>query len=53
MRKPLPPPEVPGKTQAERMDKALRRILAVPRAEFLKEEAKHQRREKKRRRSQG
>ncbi|MGH7442400.1 MAG: hypothetical protein ACREKE_06990 [bacterium] len=41
MRRPLPPPEVPGKTDAERMDNGLRRILAVPKDEFLKEEAKH------------
>lgn len=47
MRKPLPRPEIPGKTEAERMDNALRRILSVPKGEFLKEEAKHVRREKK------
>jgi hypothetical protein len=51
MRKPLPPPSVPGKTEAERMDNALRRILSVPKAEFLKEEAKHIRREKKARKA--
>jgi len=36
--KPLPPPEVPGNTEAERMDHAVRKFFAVPKAAYLKEE---------------
>jgi len=38
--KPLPPPPVPGNTDAERMDNALRMVLAVPKEAVLREEAK-------------
>lgn len=37
---PLPPPNVPGTTDAERMDNAVRRLFAVPKGAYLKEEAR-------------
>jgi len=40
MNKPLPAPEVPGNTEAERFDYAVRKILTVSKAELLKREAK-------------
>jgi hypothetical protein len=36
--KPLPPPPVPGHTEAERMDNAVRKFLAVPKEAYLREE---------------
>jgi hypothetical protein len=38
--KPLPAPHVPGKTEAERFDNALRKIFSVSKEELLKREAK-------------
>jgi hypothetical protein len=38
--KPLPPPEVPGTTEAERMDSAVRQMFSVPKSALLKQEAK-------------
>ena len=48
--KPLPPPAVPGNTDAERMDNALRRFFTVSKADYDKAEAgrKKQRERKKR-----
>ena len=40
MNKPLPAPNVPGNTEAERFDYAVRKILTVSKTELLKEEAK-------------
>jgi hypothetical protein len=37
--KPLPAPQVPGKTEFERFDNALRRVLAVSKEELLKRES--------------
>lgn len=37
--KPLPAPDVPGHTEAERMDNALRKVLTVSKADLLKAEA--------------
>ena len=37
--KPLPPPYVPGETEAERMDNAVRRMFAVSKADVLRREA--------------
>jgi hypothetical protein len=37
--KPLPAPNVPGNTDAERMDNALRKILTVSKTDLLKAEA--------------
>jgi len=36
--KPLPPPPVPGNTDAERMDNALRKFLSVSKEDYLREE---------------
>jgi hypothetical protein len=45
--KPLPPPEVPGKTEFQRFDNAVRRVLTVSKEELLKrEERDKQKREK-------
>jgi hypothetical protein len=41
--KPRPAPTVPGDTDAERMDNALRKVLTVSKADLLKAEAKWKR----------
>jgi len=38
--KPLPAPNVPGNTDAERMSNALRMVLTVSKADLLKREAR-------------
>jgi len=49
MRKPAPPPPVPGNPEWERFDNAVGKLLSVPKEALLKEEAKLKRqREKKR-----
>jgi hypothetical protein len=51
--KPLPPPNVPGNTEAERMDYAVRKIFTVPKEAYLKEEARLKKlRERKKRAKQ-
>ena len=48
--KPLPAPNVPGNTDAERFDNAVRKIFSVSKEELLKREAKEKKsRECKRR----
>jgi hypothetical protein len=37
--KPLPAPHVPGKTEFQRFDNAMRRVLTVSKEELLKREA--------------
>ena len=37
--KPLPPPNVPGKTEFERFDNAVRQVLTVSKDELLRREA--------------
>jgi hypothetical protein len=49
--KPLPAPNVPGNTEAERMDNAVRKFLTVPKAAYLKEEARLKRLRERRKRS--
>jgi hypothetical protein len=50
--KPLPAPNVPGNTEAERMDNAVRKFLTVPKEAYLKEEARLKRvRERKKKRA--
>ena len=50
--KPLPPPELPGTTEAERMDAAVQALFAAPRADFEKQESRLKaRRERKKRRA--
>ncbi len=48
--KPQPAPNVPGNTEAERFDNAVRKMFSVPKEELLKREAdwKRQRARKKR-----
>src|SRR5436853_344576 len=41
--KPLPAPHVPGKTEFERFDNAIRRVLGVSKEELLKREAPQKR----------
>jgi hypothetical protein len=40
MRLPLPNPNIPGETEAERMDTAVRRMFSVSKDAYLKEEAR-------------
>jgi len=46
--KPLPAPDVPGNTEAERFDNAVRKIFSVSKQQLLKAEAKWKSRGKKR-----
>jgi len=41
--KPLPAPNVPGSTEAERFDNAVRQIFSVSKKDLLKAEAKWKR----------
>jgi hypothetical protein len=48
--KPLPPPHVPGKTEFERFDNAVRQVLTVSKEDLLKKEAQEKKaRERKKR----
>lgn len=47
--KPLPPPHVPGDTEAERMSNALRTVLTVSKEDLLKAEEKWKRQRDKKR----
>jgi hypothetical protein len=49
MVKPLPAPHVPGRTEFERFDNAMRQVLSVSKEELLKREAQ----EKKTREQKG
>jgi hypothetical protein len=42
--KPLPPPDVPGKTEFERFDNAVRQVLTVSKEELLKREERERKR---------
>ena len=44
--KPLPPPNVPGETEAARMDNAVKMLFSASKAEFQKQETKHKRERK-------
>lgn len=49
--KPLPAPEVPGKTEFQRFDNAVRQVLTVSKEELLRrEEQDRERKDKKKRR---
>jgi hypothetical protein len=51
--KPLPAPNVPGKTESERFENALRHVLTVSKDDLLKREAESKRtRTKKKRMSE-
>jgi hypothetical protein len=45
--KPLPPPEVPGDSEASRMDAAVRMLFKASKQEFQKQEEKRQERKKR------
>ena len=38
--KPIPPPHVEGKTEYERFDNAMRKVLSAPKSEIVKHEKK-------------
>ncbi len=40
--KPLPPPQIHGKTEFQRFDNAVRQVLAVSKTELLKREQQEQ-----------
>ena len=40
---PLPAPKIPGKTEFERFDNAVRQVLSVPKEQLLKQEAREKR----------
>jgi hypothetical protein len=49
--KPLPKaPEVPGKTEFERFDNAVRRIFTVPKTDLIKRETKEKRAKERKKR---
>jgi hypothetical protein len=48
--KPLPAPNIPGKTEFERFDNAVRQVLSMSKDELLRRESREKRtRERKRR----
>jgi hypothetical protein len=47
--KPAPAPNVPGKTEFERFDNAVTKLLSIPKKAFLREEDKLKRRREKKR----
>jgi hypothetical protein len=47
--KPHPPPAMPGDTEAERFDAAVRKMFSVSKEDVLKEEAKERERARKKR----
>ena len=49
--KPLPPPNVPGNTEAERFDYAVRKMFSVSKEDVLEEEAKQRKARAKRKRA--
>jgi hypothetical protein len=49
--KPLPAPNVPGNTEAEKFDNAVRRMFSVSKEEMLKREAKWKREQARKKRA--
>jgi len=49
--KPLPAPHVPGKTEFERFDNAMRKVLSVSKEDLLKQEAQWKRERTRKKRS--
>jgi hypothetical protein len=47
--KPLPPPSVPGDTEAARMDNAVRMLFCASKESFVKQETKQRARNRKKR----
>jgi hypothetical protein len=50
--KPLPPPHVPGKTEFQRFDNAVRQVLTVSKEELLKREQREQEKKKRPKKSE-
>jgi hypothetical protein len=50
--KPLPAPPVPGKTEAERFDNALRQVFSVSKDDLLKKEAQEKRKKERKKHAQ-
>jgi hypothetical protein len=48
---PLPAPKIPGKTEFERFDNAVRQVLTVSKEELLRREAEEKRTRQRKRRS--
>ena len=48
--KPLPAPRVPGNTEFERFDNAVRQVLSVPKEALLKQEAREKKKRERKRR---
>jgi hypothetical protein len=48
--KPLPAPDVPGRTESERFDNALRQVFSVSKDDLLKREARDKRARTKKKR---
>lgn len=48
--KPQPAPAVPGNTEAERMDNAIRRLFTVTKEDYLKEEKRRARERQRKKR---
>jgi len=48
--KPLPAPHVPGKTEFERFDNAMRQVLSVSKEQLLRREAEYQKERGRKRR---
>ena len=51
--KPHPAPHVPGNTEAERMDYAVRKLFTVSKEDYLKEEARLKRARDRKKRAKG
>jgi hypothetical protein len=49
--KPQPAPQVPGDSEAERFDYAVRKMFSVPKESVMKEEAKYQRKQARKKRA--
>lgn len=49
--KPLPAPQIPGDTDAERMDNAVRKLFTVSKEDYLREEARLKKRRDRKKRS--
>jgi hypothetical protein len=49
--KPLPAQKVPGNTEAERFEFAVRKVFIVSKVDFVNEEAKYKRRQARKRRA--
>jgi hypothetical protein len=49
--KPLPVPNIPGKTEADCMDSALRKFFMVSKENFLKDEAKRKKSKERKKRA--